>query len=197
MTKEIYIDFFSTLKLINTDIPEKELIKVKEIFKPHDIKKGSLFIKAGEIPTQIAFVISGLFRYYYISSDGVEVTKYFCLEKNFIASYSALLLEEESSLYIEAVEDSKILVCDFKMWKKLLDSHVCWQIIARKMMEKIFILMEKRESGFLLEDAKTRYINFLKEFPQLKDRVKQYHIASYLGITPVTLSRIHSKLDIS
>ena len=195
MYEELYGEFFSTLKLINSNIPKKELTKAKDVFSFREIKKGDFFIKAGEIPGCIAFNVSGLFRYYYINSNGVEFTKHFCLKNNFIASYSSILLSEESKFFIEAMEDSKILVADFKLWEKLLDSHFCWQVLARKIIENVYIMMEKRESRLLLEDAKTRYIKFLKEYPMLKDRVKQYHIASYLGINPVTLSRIRSKLD--
>ena len=191
----MYNSFFSTLKSINGDIPNKELIKLKDVFSPINIKKGDFFIKAGEIPNSIAFNVSGLFRYYYINSDGVEFTKHFCLKNNFIVSYSATILGKESKFFIEALEDSKVLVSDFASWEELLDSHFCWQVVARRVMEKIYILKEKRESRLLLEKAKTRYIKFLEEYPMLKDRVKQYHIASYLGITPVTLSRINSKLD--
>ncbi|MFW6034832.1 MAG: Crp/Fnr family transcriptional regulator [Halothermotrichaceae bacterium] len=110
--------------------------------------------------------------------------------------YENFFRGESSKFYIKAMEDSNILVTDYNSWRKLLEENFCWNILAKRVVDRAYILKEKRESRLLLEDAKTRYIKFLEQYPRLKDRVKQYHIASYLGISPVTLSRINSKLDI-
>lgn len=178
------------------DVPSSELSKIKKIFHPKILKKNSYFIKAGEIPDKVGFNISGLFRYSYIDKDGKEYTKHFCLENNLIISYSASLLQEESKFYIEALEDSEILTANYKEFLKILESHPCWDRIARKLIEKIYIIKEKREYQLLMEDAETRYKQFLKDYPGLVGRVKHYHIASYLGISPVSLSRIRNKVTI-
>lgn len=195
--QESFERLFSVLLGLNPDIPTSELVKLKELFTPRHFTKGSLFCQSGTIPTQLGFVTAGLFRYYYIDLHGVEVTKHFCPENSFAASYSALLSGMESDLNIEALEDSSLLVCDYSQWGRLLESDVCWQIVARRVIERIFVLIERRERGLLLEDAHTRYINFLRQYPQLRQRLKQYHIASYLGISPVSLSRIHAKQHFS
>jgi CRP-like cAMP-binding protein len=66
-----------------------------------------------------------------------------------------------------------------------------------KIAESLFIKKERREATLLLDDAKTRYLNFLEEYPGLETRLKQYHIASYLGITPVSLSRVRAQLKLN
>jgi CRP-like cAMP-binding protein len=151
--------------------------------------------KYARIPAKIGFNVAGLFRYYYIDDKGNEYTKHFCPENNFIISYRAMLLGCGSGFYVEALEDSSILIADYSLWQKLLDEHICWQIFTKKLLEKVYIVKEKREKELLLDSAKARYITFLNENPGLEKRIKQYQIASYLGITPVALSRIRANIN--
>jgi CRP-like cAMP-binding protein len=76
-----------------------------------------------------------------------------------------------------------------------MERNPCWNTIARKYVETLFIEKEKRERRLLSEDAATRYLSFQKDYPGLEDKIPQYQIASYLGITPVALSRIRKKLN--
>jgi CRP-like cAMP-binding protein len=175
------------------DVPSSELAKMNKIFHPAVLSKNTYFIKAGEIPDKVGFNVSGLCRYLFIDENGKESTKHFCTENNLIISYSASLLQEESKFYIEALEDSEILAASYKSFNQLIESHPCWDRIARRLIEKAYIIMEKRGYQLLMEDAETRYNQFVKEYPNLIGRVKHYHIASYLGISPVSLSRIRKK----
>jgi CRP-like cAMP-binding protein len=131
---------------------------------------------------------------YYVDRDGNEYTKSFCAENSFVAAYSALLLEQPSRLFIQALEDTKLLIADYSAYRVLSENHACWQALNCKIAEFLFIKKEKRESALLLDDAKTRYLSFQEEYPGLETRIRQHHIASYLGITPVTLSRIRTQL---
>lgn len=187
---EIMISFFSGI----SNIPSTELSKLTDIFKPTQIKKNEYFIIAGEVPDRVGFNISGLFRYFYIDKNGKEYTKYFEMENDLLISYSASLLKENSRFYIEALEDSEILVSQYKMFSDLINTNPCWEKVARKLIEFQYIKKEKREYQFLFDDAETRYDQFLKDYPGLIDLVKHYHIASYLGISPVSLSRIRKKI---
>jgi CRP-like cAMP-binding protein len=130
---------------------------------------------------------------YYLDATGTEWTKSFCVAGNVVAAYSALLRGEPSRLYIQALEPSTLLIADFAAYQTLTLEHPCWQIVNCKLAESLFIKKEQRESELLLDDAPTRYQKFLDEYPGLEARVKQYHIASYLGITPVSLSRIRAQ----
>lgn len=177
-----------------TPIPAREREKAAAIFRPLEVPKGGFFMRAGEVPNNLGFVISGLLRLFYIDREGNDFTKSFCAESGFVAAYSALLLKEPSRLFIEALEDSTILVAEYEAFQRLTAGHPCWQAVNRYMAETLFIKKERRESELLLDDATTRYLNFQKEFPGLEPRIKKYHIASYLGITPVTLSRIRTQL---
>jgi CRP-like cAMP-binding protein len=176
------------------DLPKEELGKLQKKAKPMTIKKDDFFLRAGEIPHFIALNVSGLLRLYYVDYNGIEVNKHFCFENTLAISYSAFLLREESKLFIQALEDTQLLVIDYSTYYELLGSHIGWQIAARKLSEMLFILKEKRESELLTKTAQERYLLFLSDYPNLEQRLSQYHIASYLGITPESLSRIRSIL---
>jgi CRP-like cAMP-binding protein len=176
------------------DLPDEEAAKAQVLFQPYALKRGEFFVKAGDLPKTMGVVMSGLLRLYYVDSDGNDYTKSFCAENGFVAAYSALLLGQSSQLFIQALEDTRLLVADYAAYRSLAVGHPCWQGINCKIAEQLFIKKEKRESALLLDDAKTRYLSFRDEYPGLESRLKQHHIASYLGITPVTLSRIRAQL---
>lgn len=185
--------FIAVLRSL-THLPEDEATKVIELFETQVLKRREFFIRAGDVPQTIGFILSGVLRLYYIDDDGNEFTKSFCAENDFVGAYSALLLTQPSRLFIEALENSKLLVAKYSAYRSLSETHPCWQTVNCKIAEALFIKKEKRESSLLLDDAKTRYLSFLAEYPGLEDRLKQHYIASYLGITPVTLSRIRAQL---
>jgi CRP-like cAMP-binding protein len=176
------------------NIPEDELDKFLSISKTNSFHKGEYFIRAGEMPTKMGFVIKGLFRYVYISDEGKEFTKSFMPENRFLSAYSSMILNQPAYFFIEALEDSNILEISYHDWLDLRKSHPCWDRLLLQMIEKGFIVKEKRERELLLLDAERRYRIFLEEFPDLEARVKQHIIASYLGITPERLSRIRKKM---
>ena len=180
--------------LIN--LTESEATQAVCLFQTHALNRGDFFVRAGDVPQTIGFVISGVLRLYYIDSEGNEFTKSFCAENSFLAAYSALLMRQPSRLFIQALEDAKLLVADYSAYRSLSESQVSLQQLNCKIAETLFIKKERRESALLLDDAKTRYLSFLEEYPGLATRLKQHHIASYLGVTPVTLSRIRAQLKL-
>lgn len=190
-TNYLQILFQELLKY--SEIPIEEFEKFKSITKICHLEKGQFFLQAGEKTDKFGFVISGILRLFYTDFEGNEYNKSFCMEEDFVASYSALLQNKESRLSINALEKATMIVVNYNDYLKLVDQHLCWQILSRKLAEKLFIKKEQKESQFLLDSAEERYYNFLQEYPKLEGRIKQYHIASYLGITPVALSRIRMK----
>lgn len=175
------------------DEQEEEIIKIS--FFKH-IKKGEHFVRAGEIPNRIAFNMQGLFRYYYVDKKGNNFTKGFITEGGTVTAYSSMIQNRESYFSIEAMEDSTVASIQFDDWKKLLNKHECWKSFLIYYLEIGYCKKENREREFLLLDAEERYKEFLKNYPTLDKRIKQHYIASYLGITPVALSRIRKKMRI-
>jgi CRP-like cAMP-binding protein len=176
------------------DIPKEEAVKLMERKKEKTLKANEFFLMAGDVPRYIGYVISGLLRLYYIDAEGKDVTKHFCPENTLAISYSAFLQREESRFFIQALEDTRMYLFDYQTYSDLLKGHVCWQIAAKKLAEMLFIIKEKREAELLLQNAQERYLRFLEDYPDLEKRLNQYHIASYLNITPESLSRIRSNI---
>jgi len=177
-----------------SSVPSSDFSMIGNIFNSSTVKKNEYFVKEGDNPDMVGMVISGLFRYFYIDINGKEYTKYFALENDLLISYSAILLGEKSKFYIQALENSEILIGSFKPFYELIENNLSWNKVLRKLIEQQYIKKEKREYQFLFDDAETRYHQFMKDYPGLIDRVKHFQIASFLGISPVSLSRIRKKL---
>lgn len=175
-------------------IPEDKIEELISISKFETIELNEYYIRAGETPKKFGFVISGLFRYFYISDRGYEFTKGIIIEHNFISSYSAMKSNLPSHFFIEALEKSEVLTIPYNKWQQLLKTDVYWMNLLLRFVEKGFAIKEKRERDLLLLNAETRYLNFLKEYPDMEDRISQVIIASYLGIQPESLSRIRKNI---
>ena len=170
--------------------PDSELDEFLNLFQTRSIKRGGYFVRAGGQSTELAFVNSGLLRFFYRTTDGKEFNKSFIAENQFTAAYSSFLTDMPTRFSIQALEECHLLVCDLHSVVNMFARHGCWERLGRILAEQLFIKKEAREAEFLLDDAKTRYHNFQNTYPELEDRLTQYHVASYLGITPVALSRI-------
>lgn len=177
-----------------SDITQNHIDNFLSIAHIKHVSKGECFIHAGQKPNSFAFVARGLFRYYYIDKKGNEFTKAFFAERSFISSYSALIQNRESYYSIEALEDSIILEIHFEKWKSISEHELCWCRFLLSQIERGYGMKEARERELLLLNAEQRYRSFLQSFPDLEKRVKQHMIASYIGITPVALSRIRKKM---
>ncbi|MEN8193586.1 MAG: Crp/Fnr family transcriptional regulator [Bacteroidota bacterium] len=180
-------------ELLKNIMPPDRIDELISIGQAKTVNSTEYFVRAGEIPRKLAFVISGLFRYVYISNKGSEFTKGIITENNFISSYSAMITKSPSHFFIEALENSEIFEISYEKWLILLETDTFWIRFLLGYIEKAFSIKEKRERDLLLLDAETRYDDFMKEFPGIQKRIKQNIIASYLGIQPESLSRIKKK----
>jgi len=174
-------------------IPETEWTYFEQQLAWRAIPKGEQVLWAGDICTEILFCAKGLFRIFYTLPDGTESNKSFVSESDFVASYSSMLLCAPSFLSIQALEPSEVAAFSHHTLKGLYHRHPCWEAVGRRIAENLYIKKEIRERQLLLLSAEERYEAFLSEFPDLEKRLSQYHIASYLGISPVSLSRIRRR----
>ena len=176
-------------------IPDSEWEKVaRASYESLQFKKGQYFVRIGDIPDKMGFIWSGLFRVFYLTEQGDERILVFRGENRFLSAFSAFLEKQPSWYGIQALEPSLLLCFNLDHYQRLMSEHPCWSQISRKYVENLFVEKEKREREFLSENAETRYLNFLESYPDIEQRVPQYQIASYLGITPVALSRIRKAL---
>lgn len=184
--------FTETLKVLAA-IPDRQINAMWAISRTIQIAKGESFIRVGDIPSKFAIVISGLFRYFYVNDAGVEFTKGFFAAGTVISSYSAMIQDRVSYFTIEALESSWIVEVPYARWREMARNDLHWSRLLISLLERGYCTKEARERELLLCNAEERYRSFLLSSPGLEARIKQHQIASYLGISPVTLSRIRRK----
>ncbi len=197
MDEKALCAYLTSLKcrlLALADITEPEWEAFKQLFQLRHFAKGAYFAKAGETAHRIGYLGSGTFRAFYLDEDGTEYNKTFFRENSFLAAFASLLTQSESYINIQALEDSVVLVAPYADILALYDRYHHFERIGRRTIEFEWVKKEMREIRLVLNSAEERYKHFQQEHPGLEQKIPQYHIASYLGITPVALSRIRARL---
>jgi CRP-like cAMP-binding protein len=158
------------------------------------LPKGEYFSEAGKIPNRVAFVLDGILRLSSYNDEGEEITNHFIYENLLVVDYENFEARLPSAENLQAVTDCELLVFSRNDWGKILNSIVGWDKIADRMYRKCLIETINKRSPLVWEDATTRYLSFLKKFPTLANRVPLSYIASYLGITQQSFSRIRRNI---
>lgn len=163
------------------------------LFSEVKLSKGVVFAKKGEYSRNIAFVKSGVLRAYYSNNNGGEYNKTFFTENSFVGAYSALVTGQKNLIDIDCLTDCTLLVAEYKKITALYNQYQQVERLARILAEQFFVRKEKREIELATLEAKDRYVIFQEEHPTLEQLIPQYHIASYLGVSPTQLSRIRGQ----
>lgn len=193
MNHRIDASYFLKLKEVSSmyaEIPESEWERVYPLLRAKTFAKNEFFIQVDEVPETIAFIISGIFRVFYTSSKGVEKTLVFRDQKHFLSAYSSFLEKQKSPYSIQAITESVLIYMPLSKYSELVTGHNCWTNISGRYAQQLFIEKENRERELLLLNASKRYENFRKKYMHIINEIPNYMIASYLGITPESLSRI-------
>ncbi|TNJ65492.1 Crp/Fnr family transcriptional regulator [Paenibacillus hemerocallicola] len=154
------------------------------------ISQGTHLVRAGDGVKHAYFCSVGLFRLYYALDDGKEYNKSFSRAPDFVTSYGAMIRGTPSYFSIQALEDSAVIEVPYALLRELTDRSHSWERFVRHSVEQLYLKKEERERQLLYLDAEERLRLFRDKYPGLENRIPQYHIASYLGISPVSLSRI-------
>ncbi|QES88968.1 Crp/Fnr family transcriptional regulator [Rhizosphaericola mali] len=179
------------LQFGNLNQQQIELINKSVVVK--ELRKDEYFSEAGKIPRQVGFIIEGVVRGCYYSNKGVEITRCFITENNLVVDYPNFELNSPSSEYIQAITDCKLVIFTKQNWEELSHTIVGWDNIKNKMVQKC-LYQKSRKSPVISQDATTRYAEFLENYPTLANRIALSHIASYLGVTQQSLSRIRKNI---
>ncbi|REC62624.1 Crp/Fnr family transcriptional regulator [Chryseobacterium pennae] len=159
------------------------------------VKKGEIFVEAGKVSQKIAFVKQGVFRSLYYNKEGDDFTRYFIYEGRFIGDFQGFTDQLPAHEYIEAITDAVLLVIDLNHFKILEEKITIWPVLFARIHGFVAENKLKVASIMLNQDAKSRYIHFLTHYPGLANRVPQSMLASYLGVTPSSLSRIRRTIN--
>lgn len=182
-----YLESFSPLKQTTWEA-------VQVLFTQETLPKGGFFIEDGQIAEKVAFLTSGVMRAFYRNAQGIEYNKHFFTPPCFIGGYASLITGKPNQINQQALTDCHYLVASFRQMVHLFDAHPAMERVIRKMAESFFVAKEQREIEIVLLEADERYRIFRQQYPTLEQLIPQYHIASYLGITPTQLSRIRKKI---
>ncbi len=170
---------------------------IKDQVKVVRLSKDEYFSEAGKVARQVAFVNEGILRVCYYDKDGKEITRYFVEENNFAVDLNSFNNQIPSSEYIQAVVPTEMYVFSQGSLQNLSNTIIIWDNMINKIISKALIEKVNRISPMLAEDAKTRYLEFFNRFPNLVNRIPLNYLASYIGVTKHSLSRIRKEIAAS
>lgn len=163
--------------------------------KELSVKKGEIFLKAGQACHHFYFVQKGLVRLYYLDLDGNEITHWFSTANMLITSPFSFMKKEENILSFEALEDSTLTLIDRNQWNAIISRAKLGEVAIRNLYADFAMTLSRRVMSIHTQTAEERYLKLLEEHPYLIQKAKLNHIASYLGVTPQSLSRIRKNLN--
>ncbi|MCF3110416.1 Crp/Fnr family transcriptional regulator [Niabella sp. CC-SYL272] len=166
---------------------------ISRLFTQRNYKKGSFFLQEGAICKYAGFISKGLMRFY-INVDGVEKTYGFLQENQFISNYGSFVPRIPSAQAIQALEDSELYVITYTDLQQLYRELTHGERMGRIIIEQVFIQALADLNSFYTDDSETRYRKFITDHPDLQQRISQYHIASFVGVKPQSLSRIRKRI---
>ena len=176
-----------------TGFSDAELELVMKYFEHKNIKKKTILLKAGDTAQELYFIVSGCMRLFY-EKDGADISAYFFTDMMFAGAYDSFASRQPSRHSIETSEDCQILTISYKGWQQLFIELPKMSGFVLKIIEDRFISLHKLYTSLILDTPEERFINLQNERPDILQRIPQHQIATFLGVTPVSLSRIRNRL---
>ena len=176
------------------NLTETEWLVLSNSLVTKHYKKGEYFLRENEFCNYVGFVDKGLFNFFYLI-DGVEHIRGFFFLNNFISNYPCFLLGNKSKFYVKALENSSITLIHKKDLFLLYKQLPKIQELSRSIVENLYIEISEKYESFFIKTAEERYLEFINSKPKFSEKIPQYMIASYLGITPEALSRVKKRVS--
>lgn len=189
MKKKLSLTEYLEEEGINSDL----IGTLKSLFTFREYKKGDTLLNMGENTKVVCLILQGIVRGVYIDKEGEEITKCFSKEGEWCCFYN-MINDSPSEYWIEALEDCHVAEIEVELLRNILTKYQQLRILYDKLYNHAFVLSDEKGVSFQRMQAKERYIYFANKYPDIEERVKQEYIASYIGITPSSLSRIKRKL---
>ncbi|MFT3910821.1 MAG: Crp/Fnr family transcriptional regulator [Ferruginibacter sp.] len=178
------------------NLTEDEFEIFTSLLKHRKLKRKQYLLQAGDICRYESFVIKGCLRTFSVDDKGQEHVLQFAIEDWWTGDLHSFFTETASYYNIEALEETEVLQIDNDSLEKLYVTVPKFERFFRILMQKSLITFQKRVMNTIKEKAEDRYVEFINKYPQLEQRIPQHQLASYLGITPESLSRIRKQLSV-
>lgn len=175
-------------------ITDEQFGLISDKLKIKTFEKGEMILMKGEVSSHVYFVLDGLLRSYSIDSKGKTHIIQFAPEQWWLSERNGILFNEESEFFLDAIENTKAIVLPKDFISESAKIVPCMYELNSTILNNAIRFMHKRINMLLSATAEERYLNFIKLYPNLTLRVPQWMIASYLGITPESLSRVRKDL---
>ena len=188
----ISIPFDEIFHDINLSIEEKDFIQQK--IEPITVTKDEILFRQGDYIDYQYYVYDGCLRTYHIDEQGKEHTLQFAIKHWWISDYIAYFGDKKAVLFVECIKDAKLFKISRENFEAIYKFSPKIEELFRQKLEKALVRNEKRILANLTNSAKERYVAFIKKYPVIEKNIKNYHIASYLGITTESLSRIRKEI---
>jgi CRP-like cAMP-binding protein len=165
------------------------------ILQTKKLKRKEFLLKPGEISRTENFINKGCLRTYTVDEQGVEHILMFAIEDWWTGDLHSFLSQTPATYFVEALEDTEVIQYTKENFEKLLVQVPKFERFYRIALQKSLISLHQRISQNLSHSAEERYLNFLKKYPHLQERLSQKQIAAYLGMTPIFLSMLRKKMS--
>lgn len=176
-------------------LSEDEIAAIDSTMDIRHVTKGTLLLQEGQSSNEVYFVLEGIIRQFYLV-DGAEKTSDFFTEEQWVLSENNFSGKQASGQYLECCSDCVLMVGNSTKGEDLYALYPNLGTISRKLMEAVFIQQQAKLEAFVTGNPQSRYLNLLKNNPGLFQRVPLYQIASYIGVTPESLSRIRRRIKL-
>jgi CRP-like cAMP-binding protein len=192
MTTQIMTSELNNFIKSFVDLTDKELFSITSAFTPKTIKKGTYLLKAGEICKDFVFIKTGCIRMFYISGS-IEISAWFSLNNSLAMEVQSFITQAPSICYLQTIEDSEIYTLSKTKLEVLYRTQPKTHELMRKIWEAALVLVIPRFSSLQNDTAEKRYLELMKN-AELMRQIPQKYLASFIGVTPTSLSRIRKKI---
>lgn len=179
----------------STHLTEEEYAFMQNLVLHKNFRKGEFLLREGEVAKYGAFVATGCLRSFTVDNKGKEHIVQFAPEDWWIGNNESIRTGAPSAYFIDAIEDSDVLLLDRASFQKIMENIPAFASLFQAGIQKHASAKDERIIASLSASAEERYIDFLQKYPSIAQRVPQHMLASYLGVSPETLSRIRKQLS--